>query len=146
MRLALVVLAGVVALLCVGGAGVVLVAYQRAAAPDRSAPDVVVDNYLRAYLVERNDVRASLYSCKDASELSEVQTLRNDIQAREKQYAIKILVSWGSLHVAVSDKSGTVTTQVRRTVSDGSERVLETWRFDVANQGGWRVCGAHRLS
>ncbi|MET7670749.1 hypothetical protein ABZS39_21795, partial [Micromonospora luteifusca] len=33
-----------------------------AAAPDRSAPDVVVDNYLRAFLVDRNDARANLFT------------------------------------------------------------------------------------
>ena len=56
MRTVLTVVAGVLALLCLGGvATAVIVLYNRAATPDRSAPDVVVDNYLRAFLVDRND-------------------------------------------------------------------------------------------
>ncbi len=48
---------------CVGAlilaAGITFyVVYDRATAPDRSAPDVVVDNYLREFLVHRDDAAA----------------------------------------------------------------------------------------
>ena len=55
----LLVLAGVLALLCVGGVGVVFVLYDQATKPNRSAPDVGGRNYLRALLVERTTPRPS---------------------------------------------------------------------------------------
>ena len=47
------------------GVATAFVLYERAATPDRSAPDVVVDNYLRAFLVDRERIRAELFTCED---------------------------------------------------------------------------------
>ena len=41
--------------------------YDKATAPDRSAPDVAVDNYLRAALFERDAVVAYLFVCREPS-------------------------------------------------------------------------------
>ena len=53
--------------------------YNRATTPDRSAPDVVVDNYLRAFLVDRNDARADLFTCEGEADLAGVRGLRDEI-------------------------------------------------------------------
>jgi hypothetical protein len=145
LRLVLAVVGGVFALLCLGGVGVVFVLYDQATKPDRSAPDVVVDNYLRAFLVDRNDAAATQYTCPDAS-VTDLQSFRADIQDREKQHSIDILVSWGSLAVQGEGERRSVTVDVRRTVSDATERDTSTWQFDVADNDGWRVCGVRRLA
>lgn len=146
LRPVLAILGGVVALLCLGGLAVAYVVYDEATAPNRSAPDVVVDNYLRAYLVDRDDARADQYTCGDASGLAGMRELREDIQAREQRYSVRIVVSWGSLRVESAPEGKVVTTEVRRTIADGSERAQDRWRFDVVDRDGWRVCGAQRLS
>jgi hypothetical protein len=140
------VLAGVLALLCLGGVGVGFILYDQATKPDRSAPDVVVDNYIRALLVNRDDTEAGQFACSDAAALAEIHSFRTDIETREKDHAIKIVVSWGSLTVQKDGERASVTTDVRRTISDGSERDVSTWRFDVVDADGWRVCGAHRVT
>lgn len=136
---------GALALLCTGGAGVAFVAYRDATEPDRSSPDVAVDNYLRAYLVDRNDTRAQLYVCENAAELGAIDALRRDIEAKEAEHSINIVVSWGSLVMDTNGGQSVVTVEVRRTISDGSERIRETYRFDVVDSGGWRVCGAQKV-
>jgi hypothetical protein len=146
LRPVLAVLGGLLALLCLGGLVMAYLAYDDATALDRSAPDVVVDNYLRAYLVERDDARAEQYVCREAPDLAEVRALRNDIEAREERYSVRILVSWGSLRVEPAAEGQTVTTEVRRTIADGSERTQDRWQFEVVDRDGWRVCAARRLS
>ncbi|GAA4679856.1 hypothetical protein Prum_044970 [Phytohabitans rumicis] len=120
-----------------------LVAYRDATEPDRSAPDVAVDNYLRAYLVERNDTRAGLYTCGGA-DLAEIRAFRRDIEARESQHAINVQISWGSLTMETSGRRSTVSVEIRRTISDGSESDRQLWRFDAEDDDGWRVCSARR--
>ena len=141
----LAVLAGMAALLCVGGLGIGFVLYDEATAPDRSAPDVAVDNYLRALLIERSDAAASSYACANRSELSSIESLRADIVAREQQHAISIRVSWGSLAVRETDGRTLVTTEIQRAVSDGSERDVQAWEFEVVDDDGWRVCRAEQV-
>lgn len=146
LRPVLAVLGAVLALLCLGGLAAAYLVYDDATGPDRSAPDVVVDNYLRAYLVDRDDARADQFVCREAPDLGEVRALRDDIQAREQQYSVRIVVSWGSLRVEPAGQGRTVTTEVRRTIADGSERAQDRWRFEVVDRDGWRVCAARRLS
>ncbi|HEX2770816.1 MAG TPA: hypothetical protein VHN18_00105 [Micromonosporaceae bacterium] len=146
LRPVLAVLGGVLALLCLGGLAAAYLVYDDATGPDRSAPDVVVDNYLRAYLVDRDDARADQYVCRGAPDLAEVRALRDDIQAREQRYSVRIVVSWGSLRVEPAGEGRAVTTEVRRTIADGSERAQDRWRFEVVDRDGWRVCSARRLS
>ncbi|GAA4460787.1 hypothetical protein GCM10023170_062470 [Phytohabitans houttuyneae] len=137
--------AGALALLCAGGAGVAFVAYRDATEPDRSSPDVAVSNYLRALLLERNDVRVDLYSCRDDGSLAPMRAFRAQIEEQEKQYSITIVISWGALIVQEMSGRATVTTEISRTISDGTEKDLQDWRFDLVDEGGWRVCGATRL-
>ncbi|MFG1675658.1 hypothetical protein [Micromonospora sp. NPDC049282] len=149
LRTVLAIVAGVLALLCTGGAVVGFVLYDRATAPDRSAPDVVVANYVQAYLIERNDTKAQEFSCKSAAGLEGMRALRAELEQREANFNVVIKVSWGPL-VRVKDGQGeSVTTTLAISSSqDGQPRSSrrEAWRFDlVDNKDGWRVCGADRL-
>lgn len=145
-RLILALLAGVMAILCLGGAGVVFLIYDQATEIKRTAPDAVVDSFLRAYLVNRDDQEASLYQCKSGGDFSEIAAFRSDIVSRESQYSIGINVTWTSLTVSTAAGETTVSTDIRRAISDGSESTSDSWRFAMVDQGGWRVCGATQVS
>lgn len=149
VRRILTLVAGVLALLCVGGTAVGYVLYDRATTPDRSAPDVVVDNYLRAFLVDRNDTRANLYRCTNGpDQLAELSNFREDLEAREEQFNTRLVVKWGRLQV---QKRGAVAeVSVDLTISafiDGiSQSDRQSWNFVTQLTDDWRVCGGSRLS
>ena len=146
MRLWLALGLGIIALLCVGGVGVFVSLYDSATAIKRSAPDAVADSFLRAYLVNRDDKEAALYRCKSQGNFAQLEAFRADIVAREKQYTIGIRVSWRSLAVSTQGNQTTVSTDIRRAISDGSERTSDPWQFQMVDEDGWRVCGATELS
>jgi hypothetical protein len=137
---------GVMALLCLGGVGVFVSLYDSATAIKRSAPDAVVDNFLGAYLVNRDDNEASLYTCKSGADLTELKAFRDDIVTRERKFSVGITVSWTSLTVSISGDRGTVTTDLTKATADGTERITKPWQFAVVDEDGWRVCGATQLS
>jgi hypothetical protein len=129
-----------------GGVGVVVSLYDEATEIKRTAPDAVVDNFLRAYLVNRDDERASLYQCKSRGDFTKIADYRSDIVAREKQFSVGILVSWSTFTVSVDGSRATVTTDLIKTAADRSGRLSNSWSFTVVDQGGWRVCGANPLT
>lgn len=150
MRTVLTVVAGVLAVLCLGGVAAGYVLYNRAAAPDRSAPDVAVDNYLRAFLVDRNDARADLYTCERGGDLQPVRDLRTETEQRESKFNVIVRVSWGPLIRTPSRDGESVGTTL--TIAGSAEGVprssrREDWTFSVVeDDDGWRVCGGKRAS
>ncbi|MGK5743239.1 hypothetical protein [Micromonospora sp. URMC 103] len=150
LRTVLTVVAGVLALLCVGGAITGYVLYDRATTPDRSAPDVVVDNYLRAFLVDRNDVRADQFTCENSADLGAIASLRNEIEQREINFGVVVRVSWGALTRTPAGNGEEVATTLTISGSaDGVQRSSrrEDWMFNVIeSEQGWRVCGGRKLS
>jgi hypothetical protein len=146
LRLVLVLVAGVATLLCMGGVGVAVTVYDNATAIDRGEPDVIVDNYLRSLLVERNDVRAESLECAQDAGLAPIHTFRRDIEGREKAFDVSIDVSWGALQAVPGNAQYVYSTDLTRTIQ-GAERSTQTWRFTVVDEsGGWRVCAAERVS
>jgi hypothetical protein len=141
-RLILAMVGGVMALLCLGVVGVVVSLYDQATEIKRSEPDAVVDNFLRAYLVNRDDQRASLYQCKSGGDFGQIESYRADIVTREKQFSVGIRVSWTTFTVQTDGADGNVTTDLIKTTTDQSGRLRNTWRFAVVDEDGWRVCGA----
>lgn len=146
LRLWLAMMAGTLALLCLGGVGVVVSLYDGATEIKRTSPDAVVDNFLGAYLVDRNDKEASLYECKQGGDFAAIEAYRADMLTREKDFSVGIRVSWSSLTVSTQGDSGTVGTNLVKTATDQSGRVSNTWEFRVVDQDGWRVCGAIQTS
>ncbi|WP_312034031.1 hypothetical protein [Actinoplanes sp. TBRC 11911] len=134
------------ALLGLGGIGVAVLVYDRETKIERAAPDAVADNFLRAYLVDRNDERASLYQCKSGGDFGEIASYRADIVAREKQFSVGILVTWSSFAVQTNGANAEVTTDLTKTTSDKSGRLRDSWRLTLVDQDGWRVCGASAVS
>lgn len=147
LRPILAVLGGMLALLLMGGIGIAYVVYDRATALDRSAPDVVVDNFLRAYLVERDESKALLFACSDTSQLREVFAFREDLESRERRFDASFTVTWGGLTPVEQAGSVDVLVDLRLfTVVNGFEQSdVQSWRFETRDQEGWRVCGASRV-
>ena len=141
-RLWLALSAGILALLCLGGAGVIFLLYDDATEIERSAPDAVVDNFLGAYFVSRSDSEAALYMCKEGGAFSELSAFRADIENRERSHGVGILVSWSTFTVETREGRGSVTTDLTKATESGKESITRPWKFEVVEQDGWRVCGA----
>ena len=141
LRLFLTVAAGVVVLLCLGGLGVAVTLYDRATTLQHEDPDIVLSNYLRAFLIEKNDTRAGSLTCGNASELAPIHEFRQDVENRERSFNVGIMISWGSLTVASDGEDRVVTTDLTRSVSN-AQQAVETWRFRLVEEGGWKVCAA----
>jgi hypothetical protein len=136
--------AGIVALLCLGGVGVFISLYDEATEIKRSNPDAVVDNFLGAYLVNRDDSEAELYRCESGGDLGVLTAYREEIVRLEKQFTVGIRVTWSSLTVNTNGAEGTVTAELVRTSTDRG-RDSSSWRFGVVDQDGWRVCSATKV-
>jgi hypothetical protein len=139
------VVAGILVL--AGGASAALwgvFAYNQVTQIDRSDPELVTDQYLRAALVRKDKAGADLYACDDQAGLAPIKGFRDDLDRREHDFGVTIVVSWG----AYARDGDTLTTDLTTTAhKDGVEQSSssQTWRFTVKNDGGWRVCGAQKV-
>lgn len=141
-------IAGGLVLLLAAGVTVAYIAYDRYTKPDRSAPDVVVDSYLRSFLVYRNDVQAGQYACEDQTGLAPLRAARGEMEARERELAADFDVSWGALQVSEHGESADVTVEIVITnwVDTLAYSAHQSWRFDTRLiDDEWWVCQATRL-
>jgi len=131
----------------VGGAaaGGALLTYHESTKIDRSNPEVVLIRYLDATFERKDPAMASLYTCANPARLGPLDSYRDELEAREKNFGVTILVTSSrmtttdstiqmDLHV-VANKNGSVE-------SESSD----PWRFQMVDEDGWRVCGAERLT
>jgi hypothetical protein len=141
---------GLMLLLCLGGVGVFVSLYDGATKIKRSAPDAVVDSFLRSYLVNRDDKEVALYACKSGADFAQLAVLRNDLVGREKNFNVKVNVTWGTLTVSGSgnQQRSVATDLIIAGTSEGvtQSRHTESWTFGVRDQDGWRVCSAAKIS
>ncbi|WP_234587531.1 hypothetical protein [Micromonospora sp. MH99] len=147
LRTVLTVVGGVLALLCLGAVATGYVLYTRAAAPDRSAPDVVVVNYLQAALVSRDVNRAKQFTCDGA--VPALDEFGAQVVRRERELDVSFSINIEGVVVSkVSSRDASVIAVIRRSASiDGVQQSLaDTWRFDVQDRDGWRVCTGSRVS
>ncbi|WP_033664746.1 hypothetical protein [Salinispora oceanensis] len=147
LRTVLTVTAAVLTALVLGGIVGGYVLYDRATTPDRSAPEVVVDNYLRAFLVDRNDTLADLFVCAEGASLAELGALREDLVAREARFAVPISVSWGNLVIGREGDEAVV--ELELVISAHVDGVFQSdqqpWRFTTRLGEDWRVCAGARM-
>jgi hypothetical protein len=150
VRLIVALAGGIMALLCLGGVGVFVSFYDEATKIERKAPDAVVDSFLRAYLVNRDDQEASLFTCKSGPDLAAVSALRTEAVEREKKFGVTVGISWSSLTISGSgDAQRSVRTNlVIAGSSNGNSisRRTETWDFSVVDDDGWRVCSTSKAA
>jgi hypothetical protein len=145
-RLILALVAGVVGLLCLGGVGVFVSLYDEATEIKRTAPDAVTDNFLRAYLVNRDNKESSLFTCRSGADLTALSALREEMISREKNFQVKVSASWSTLTVN-DDGTGRKIVSTNLIISGSSggntlSRRNESWSFIVLDEDGWRLCGA----
>jgi hypothetical protein len=142
--------AGVLGILCLGGVGVAVLLYDGETRIERTAPDAVADNFLRAYLLNRDDKEASLYTCRSDADLAEISSLRSEIVNREQNFGVKVSVSWSTLtFIDVDQTHKTVDADlVIAGSSNGSvvSRRTESWSLSLLDDDGWRVCNAGKTS
>ncbi|RZU50639.1 hypothetical protein EV385_2414 [Krasilnikovia cinnamomea] len=148
LRLWLAMGAGIMLLLCLGGVGVFVSLYDSATEIKRSAPDAVVDGFLRAYLVNRDDKEAALYMC-ESGDFSAVSALRTELIKREQDFNVKVTVSWSTLTVAGAGQSrrSVATDLIISGTRNGTvqSRRTEPWSFGVVDEDGWRVCDSAKV-
>jgi S-methylmethionine-dependent homocysteine/selenocysteine methylase len=135
-------------LVVAGGIGATmwgLLAYNEVTKVDRSDPEVVTDEFLRATLVRKDKAGADLYACENQADLASIKNLRSDLDRRETTESVSIAVTWGA-YVRNGDAiSADLTITARKGVTVDS-REEQTWTFLVENHDGWRVCGATRVA
>jgi len=140
--------AGVLALLCLGGAGVALLLYDGETKIDRAASDQVTSSFLRAYLVNRSDDEAALYRCRDGAELEQLASLRAEMIDREKKFGTKVTAVWESMVVsAATGAAASVSVDLVIVGSKNGQQIssrTESWSFGLIDQDGWRVCSARK--
>lgn len=143
LRLWLAMGAGVLALLCLGGVGVFISVYDEATEIKRTAPDAVVDSYLRAYLVNRDEAETALYTC-EGGDFTQIEAFRAGVVSLERQHSTSIQFSWEGLRVVTNGSAGSVEVDLTRFISD-NEQLTEAWSFAIVDQNGWHVCGATKI-
>ncbi|WP_232344667.1 hypothetical protein [Actinoplanes awajinensis] len=134
--------AGVMALLCLGGVGVIVAVYDNATEVKRSDPSAVLVSFLGAYLADRDDKESTLFTCKENSDLSRLSSFRDEIKKTEGKYSVGIMVNWKNLTVQTSGTRATATADIIRTISGGAEETFDPWKFEMIDDDGWRVCSA----
>jgi hypothetical protein len=144
-RLALAFGAGIMALLCLGGVGLFIALYDEATEIDRTAPKVVVVNFLSAFFVNEDDQAAALYQCESGGDFTQLTEFRADTQQREQQHSVGISVTWSNLEETTSGPNSVVDAELTRTISGQGGRDSSSWQFTLVDESGWRVCGAKML-
>lgn len=145
-RLVLALTAGVVGLLCLGGAGIFFVLYDDATKIERTSPESAVNDFLGAFAASRNDSDAALYQCKSGGDFASLTDFRSDTEQREKEFAVGISITWSITKVATVEKNSVVTADLTRTIKTQGGRDGSTWQFAVVDEDGWRVCGATKIT
>jgi hypothetical protein len=148
-RLLIAVVAGVLSTLCAGGSLTAYLVYNKATAPNRGSPAIVVLQYLNAYLGSRDSARAALFACEDNPDLPAVKAARDDLVSRERQFHVSIDVAVDGVQEASrSDDRAQVAASISLTtvVNGSSQRVVEQWVFQTESHGGWRVCDGREVT
>jgi hypothetical protein len=133
-RVLLVLAAILVGVLVVGG-GAAFVIYDRATAIDRSTPEVVAGQFLRATLVDRDPARVSLFVCRQWS-------AQDAIREADPPADPKVFTMWGDYASRVSGNIADVDVNVQFSFAVGGNagRDIQLWVLHLEKQDGWRVC------
>jgi hypothetical protein len=148
LRIVLASVLGALAVLCVGGLGTGYLLYRKVSEPDRSTPGVVVRQYVNATLNDRDDSRARLFTCRNSSGLAPVRALRDDNESKEKQFNVTISVNPEGFDTRQSGDNATVDVKLRLSVSTNGtfQEQIQSWRFTLKRESGWRVCSGEKLA
>jgi hypothetical protein len=137
----------VAAVAAVGGmsaGAVALRAYHEATKIDRSHPESVVGEYVDAFLVQRDDRRTDLFTCS-SPDLAAMASLRMQLIQEEQDRGVRTQIVLGVSQMM--DEGRQVTTQLQLSQGTGVDvrTRVQSWRFTLADEDGWRVCGAEQI-
>jgi hypothetical protein len=121
--------------------------YDKATAPDRSTPGVVVREYLTATFA-KSASPASDFTCGYPDEITEIQQLVTTVEGLETQYHVDVTVDWADFRTTVVGKKATVDAKLIVQVPEKNGSVSESrdpWQFSLEDRSGWRVCAAHKV-
>ena len=140
----LTIFAGMALLFCTGLGGVAFFQFRESAQPDRSTPDVVVFQYVRALLNDRNDIRAKELTCDGGLGSAQILAFRDEIDARQRELNVEISTTATNPVVNIQGTEATVSVELRRSalIDGGSQILTDAWQFTLADRNGWHVCGA----
>ncbi|GIF07759.1 hypothetical protein Asi03nite_52970 [Actinoplanes siamensis] len=116
--------------------------YDDATEIKRTDPNIVLVEFLGAYLTDRDDQEAELYSCKAGVEFSQLREFRDEVKRVEVNYSVGIVVAWKNLSIQVLGNRATARVDIVRTISGGGEETFDPWKFEMSDEDGWRVCSA----
>ena len=147
-RVVFAVVLAAIPLLCVGVIPLAFHSYDTATRPDRSAPDVVVHNYLQAFLVDRDDASARQFACAGQSNLPAIQDYRSTIEAGEQRSGQSVSFTWVEAPVAsagpdVASVDVRIVATIGGVISGGRQSDLFTFTTHLAD--AWCVASATRL-
>jgi hypothetical protein len=147
MRWKRVLTIGAVAVVAAGAvaAGSLLLTYHEATKIDRTNPEVVLIRYLDATFERKDPAMAGLYTCSNPKDLAPIDSLKVELERREKEFGVTVQVASSRMTTEQSAVTTDLTISGSRDGNITSRRV-ETWRFKMVDDGGWRVCGAERLA
>ncbi|MGE5828765.1 MAG: hypothetical protein ACM30G_10445 [Micromonosporaceae bacterium] len=131
------VIASVVLALAAGG----VYRYRQRTAPDQGTPITSVHYFLTAVLVDHDTDAAGRVVCKGWTGEAGMTAMEGAVDPDV------VRVTWDTPAVVRESDAG-VQIQVRlrfRYPDDVTPSGEHYWIFDVADQGGWRVCGARPL-
>lgn len=133
-----------VALFCLGGVGIGLLVFRQTTEPDRSTPDVVVFQYVRALLVDHNEIRARELTCDGSVGTDDILALRDEIDTRQKELGVPISTTVVDVVNDIQGSNANVSVDLQRSaVVDGRSQIInDPWQFVLQDKNGWRVCGS----
>ena len=135
-------------LLCVAAIPLAFHSYDTATRPDRSAPDVVVHNYLQAFLAERDDASARQFVCAPQSDLAAFGAFRSTIESGEQRASQQVSFTWveGAVTPAGPD-AASLDVRVVSTIGgvNGGGSESDQWTFTTHLAGTWCVASATKL-
>jgi hypothetical protein len=122
------------------GGGAAFVIYDQATAIDRDTPEVVVQQFLQAGLVDHDTARLSLFVCRQWSADEALKKIAPPTDER-------IFVSWGDYASSRTGDKATVDVKVQFDLGVGSVSAssVRSWRLMLEDQAGWRVCDLTKL-
>lgn len=145
LKQALIAVAGVIGILVIAlGVGGYFY-YDRATAPDRSTPGVVVRQYLQATFGDSTHP-ASDFTCDSPARIVAIQQLVETVRNLEDKYQVDVTVDWGGFATRENGDTATVDVNLSVQVPEANDSVSESrtpWTFSLQRRSGWRVCDAH---
>lgn len=148
LRKTLLLVVAVVAVgLCLGGSITAYVLYDNATTPDRSTPGATLEQFLDARFNGSTPERLKLLVC-GSTDLKEFDDLVTELKVSEEESKIDIQTHASEFRITnISSDRVAIETDIVITAiqQDMTQRDKQGWRFELAEEGEWRVCAARRI-